>query len=45
MTKNKHILVKITSAVLMLTAFSVFALGKRITHVHRRMLQSLKIQH
>ena len=29
----------------MLSAVFILALGKRITHVHRRMLQSLKIQH
>ena len=45
MTKNKHILVQITSAVLMLSAVLILALGKYITHIHHRMLQNLKIQH
>lgn len=38
-------IIRIASAVLMLTAFSVFALGKHLNRVHRRMLQSLKIRH
>lgn len=42
--KRKLLVGGIASAVL-LPILSCLALGKRITHTHRRMLQSLKIGH